>query len=87
VLKVILLDIILRSQWLFKIALNFNTCFIMRTSIIKKIAFLSFLSPVTFFPSKPFGYFVLLYDCKEEYVIIFGKVAFYILSLLPLLVS
>lgn len=87
-LKVILLRIILSSQWLFKIALNLNIWFMMRTFIIKKkIALLAFLSPVTFFPLKLLGCFVLLYDCKEEYVIIFGKVAFYIPSLLLTLVS
>lgn len=51
-------------------------------------ALLAFLSPITFFPLKLLlCSFVLQHDCKEEYVIIFGKAAFYILSLLLTLVS
>lgn len=48
----------------------------MRTLIIKKIALLAFLTPVTFFPFKLLGSFVHLSESKEKYVIIFGKVAF-----------
>lgn len=59
----------------------------MRTFNIKKISFTCFFKPSYIFPLKLFGSFALLYSYKEEYVIIFGNVAFYILSLLLTLVS
>jgi len=55
--------------------------------LFKKLAFLAFFNPTSFFPVKLLGSVVLLYGSKEKYVIIFRNAPFYILSLLLPLVS